>query len=97
LERQLGAPLMAILIGSWSLTSHRCSPRAPSGRRTRPRSARRGELTYGELEDRSARLAGLLREKGIEVGDRVGVMLPNVPDFPVAYYGVLRAGAIVCR
>jgi long-chain acyl-CoA synthetase len=53
------------------------------------------ELTYAELDDRSARLATLLREKGVEPGDRVGVMLPNVPDFPVAYYGVLRAGAIV--
>src|SRR6478609_9789087 len=53
------------------------------------------ELSYGELDDRSARLATLLREKGIKEGDRVGVMLPNVPDFPVAYYGVLRAGAIV--
>jgi long-chain acyl-CoA synthetase len=53
------------------------------------------ELTYGELDDRSARLATLLREKGIEAGDRVGVMLPNVPEFPAAYYGVLRAGAIV--
>jgi len=53
------------------------------------------ELSYGELDDRSARLASLLREKGIEPGDRVGVMLPNVPEFPVAYYGVLRAGAIV--
>ena len=35
----------------------------------------------------------MLRDKGIEPGDRVGVMLPNVPEFPVAYYGVLRAGA----
>ena len=34
-------------------------------------------------------------EKGIGPGDRVGVMLPNVPEFPVAYYGVLRAGAVV--
>jgi long-chain acyl-CoA synthetase len=53
------------------------------------------ELSYAELDDRSARLASLLTEKGIGPGDRVGVMLPNVPDFPVAYYGVLRAGAIV--
>jgi len=53
------------------------------------------ELSYGELNDRSARLATLLREKGLEPGDRVGVMLPNVPEFPVAYYGVLRAGCIV--
>jgi len=53
------------------------------------------ELSYAELDDRSARLASLLREKGFEPGDRVGVMLPNVLEFPVAYYGVLRAGGIV--
>jgi long-chain acyl-CoA synthetase len=53
------------------------------------------ELSYGELDERSARLATLLREKGLEVGDRVGVMLPNVPEFPVVYYGVLRAGGVV--
>ena len=53
------------------------------------------ELTYAELDDRSARLATLLAARGVEPGDRVGVMLPNVPEFPVAYYGVLRAGAIV--
>jgi long-chain acyl-CoA synthetase len=53
------------------------------------------ELGYGALDDLSARLAALLREKGFEPGDRVGVMLPNVPEFPVAYYGVLRAGGVV--
>ncbi|HMB53230.1 MAG TPA: AMP-binding protein, partial [Thermoanaerobaculia bacterium] len=53
------------------------------------------ELSYAALDDASARLATLLREKGLEPGDRVGVMLPNVPQFPVAYYGVLRAGGIV--
>ena len=53
------------------------------------------ELSYAELDERSARLAALLRERGLEVGDRVGVMLPNVLEFPVAYYGVLRAGATV--
>ncbi|MDX6601515.1 MAG: long-chain acyl-CoA synthetase [Solirubrobacterales bacterium] len=53
------------------------------------------ELSYAELDERSARLATLLVAHGVEPGDRVGVMLPNVPEFPVAYYGVLRAGAIV--
>jgi len=53
------------------------------------------ELSYGELDERSARLAALLRENGFRPGDRVGVMLPNVPEFPVAYYGVLRAGGVV--
>jgi long-chain acyl-CoA synthetase len=53
------------------------------------------ELTYGQLDEGSARLAALLRDKGLEQGDRVGVMLPNVPQFPIAYYGVLRAGGVV--
>ncbi len=52
-------------------------------------------LSYAELDERSARLATLLRERGVERGDRVGVMLPNVLEFPVAYYGVLRAGGVV--
>jgi long-chain acyl-CoA synthetase len=53
------------------------------------------ELTYAELDERSARLATLLRERGLQQGDRVGVMLPNVLEFPVSYYGVLRAGGTV--
>jgi long-chain acyl-CoA synthetase len=59
-------------------------------------AVRLGEQTvsYAELIDRSARLATLLLEHGLERGDRVGVMLPNVPEFPVVYYGVLRAGGV---
>jgi long-chain acyl-CoA synthetase len=53
------------------------------------------ELSYAQLDDASARVAGLLREKGLEPGDRVGIMLPNVPYFPIVYYGVLRAGGVV--
>src|SRR5215211_3447184 len=53
------------------------------------------ELTYADLDDRSARLVTLLREKGLQQGDRVGVMLPNVLEFPISYYGVLRAGGVV--
>jgi len=52
-------------------------------------------LTYSNLDDASARVAGLLREAGIRPGDRVGVMLGNTPAFAVVYYGVLRAGAAV--
>src|SRR4029077_795105 len=52
-------------------------------------------LTYGEPADGTARVATLLRERGVRPGDRVGVMLPNVPEFPLAYYGILRAGAVV--
>jgi long-chain acyl-CoA synthetase len=39
------------------------------------------ELSYELLDEGSARVAGMLREKGVEPGDRVGVMLPNVPYF----------------
>jgi long-chain acyl-CoA synthetase len=53
------------------------------------------ELSYTQLDQASARLAGLLRVRGLERGDRVGIMLPNVPYFPVVYYGVLRAGGVV--
>ena len=52
-------------------------------------------LTYGALDASSAHIAGLLAEHGVGPGDRVGIMLPNVPYFPVIYYGVLRAGAVV--
>jgi long-chain acyl-CoA synthetase len=53
------------------------------------------EITYAELDDASARVAGLLAEMGLEPGDRVGIMLPNVPYFPMVYFGVLRAGGVV--
>jgi long-chain acyl-CoA synthetase len=52
-------------------------------------------MTYAELDEATARVAGFLHERGIEPGDRVGVMLPNVPEFAIAYYGVLRAGGVV--
>ncbi|MGW6392922.1 long-chain-fatty-acid--CoA ligase [Streptomyces sp. NPDC055103] len=51
-------------------------------------------LDYRSLDDRSARLAGWLETKGVGPGDRVAIMLPNIPHFAVAYYGVLRAGAV---
>ncbi|MFF4960375.1 long-chain fatty acid--CoA ligase [Streptomyces sp. NPDC001222] len=51
--------------------------------------------TYAELDERSARVAALLRAEGVHPGDRVALMLPNVPEFVVLYYGILRAGAIV--
>jgi long-chain acyl-CoA synthetase len=53
------------------------------------------EIPYAALDAASARVAGLLRLRGIGVGARVGIMLPNVPQFAVAYYGVLRAGGVV--
>jgi len=52
-------------------------------------------LSYGALDHAAARLAGLLSERGVGHGDRVGVQLPNVPYFPIAYFGALRLGATV--
>src|SRR3954447_8880712 len=53
------------------------------------------EANYELLDQGTSRVAGMLREKGLEPGDRVGIMLPNVPHFALAYYGVLRAGGVV--
>jgi long-chain acyl-CoA synthetase len=53
------------------------------------------ELSYEMLDGASAHIAGLLKAGGFEVGDRVGIMLPNVPYFAAIYYGVLRAGGVV--
>ncbi|MFB6776097.1 long-chain fatty acid--CoA ligase [Streptomyces sp. NPDC056352] len=52
-------------------------------------------VTYRALDQRSARMAGLLHDRGVEPGDRVAIMLPNTPEFALAYFGVLRAGGIV--
>ena len=45
------------------------------------------EGSYEQLDEGNARVAGLLKTKGISPGDRVDIMLPNVPHFALAYYG----------
>jgi long-chain acyl-CoA synthetase len=52
-------------------------------------------LSYSQLRDAAYRMASLLSSAGITPGDRVALMLPNVPAFPVAFYGALATGAIV--
>ncbi len=52
-------------------------------------------LTYAEFRDAAAAVAAGLRERGVEPGDRVGLVLPNVVSFPVVFYGALMAGAAV--
>jgi long-chain acyl-CoA synthetase len=52
-------------------------------------------LSYAELDELSARVAGGLLAHGVRPGDRVGMRLPNVPAFPALCFGALRAGAIV--
>jgi long-chain acyl-CoA synthetase len=51
-------------------------------------------LRYAELDDAAARLVTLLHEYDVQPGDRVGLMLPNVPEFAIVFYGVLRAGGV---
>lgn len=52
-------------------------------------------LTFRELKHRSDWLAGSLARLGIRAGDRVGIMLPNCPQFAIAAFAVLRQGAVV--
>ncbi|MFF6998978.1 long-chain fatty acid--CoA ligase [Streptomyces sp. NPDC008313] len=52
-------------------------------------------LTYEQLDEASARLAGLLHDRGVRPGVVVAMTMPNVPLFPIVYYGILRAGGVV--
>jgi long-chain acyl-CoA synthetase len=52
-------------------------------------------LSYAELREAAGRMSTLLASFGVGPGDRVGLMLPNVPAFPIAFYGALGAGAVV--
>ncbi|MET0190654.1 MAG: long-chain fatty acid--CoA ligase [Pseudonocardia sediminis] len=63
---------------------------------TRPAVRHDGRvLSYAGLADASARVAALLATRGVGPGTPVGLMVPNVAEFPVLYYGILRAGAVV--
>jgi long-chain acyl-CoA synthetase len=52
-------------------------------------------ISYGQLSSAASQLANLLTSAGVSRGDRVGLMMPNIPAFPVAFYGALMAGAVV--
>lgn len=52
-------------------------------------------LTYAQLSGLANRFAIGLQRLGVKKGDRVAIALPNIPQFPIAFYGALRAGAIV--
>ncbi len=51
--------------------------------------------TFGEVERSSRLVAGFLAGNGVHTGDRVGLVLADVPDFAALYYGILRLGAVV--
>ncbi|MEU7039279.1 AMP-binding protein [Streptomyces sp. NPDC046237] len=48
-----------------------------------------------ELDTAARRVANLLRSRGIQPGDKVALSCPNLPWFPIVYYGILKAGAVV--
>jgi len=52
-------------------------------------------VTYTQLWDRAARVAGGLRQAGVQPGDRVALRLPNGNDWAVAFWGTVLAGAVV--
>jgi long-chain acyl-CoA synthetase len=54
-----------------------------------------GEITYRELDSLSTKFAAALAALGDKKGDRVAIFLPNIPQFVIAYYGVLKAGAVL--
>ena len=53
------------------------------------------EFPYGEIFRQALNLSFNLRALGVEKGDRIGLMLPNIPQFVLCYYGILMAGGIV--
>lgn len=53
------------------------------------------ELTYQQVNQFADRLAAALVDLGIQKGDRIGIVLPNLPQFVIAYFAVLKAGAVV--
>ena len=53
------------------------------------------QITYGDLWEQTRGYAGALRSRGIGEGDAVALLIPNVPDFPRAYYAILALGAVV--
>lgn len=52
-------------------------------------------FTYRQLDEASSRFAAAIHALGIRKGDRVAMMLPNIPQYVIGYYGLLKAGAII--
>src|SRR2546423_13695175 len=53
------------------------------------------KLSYAQLSSLANRFATGLQKLGIQKGDRVAIALPNIPQYPIAFFGALRAGAVV--
>ncbi|MFX1238662.1 MAG: long-chain fatty acid--CoA ligase [Promethearchaeota archaeon] len=55
----------------------------------------KNRINYKKLKDLTDRLATALVELGVKKGDRVGLIMPNFPQYIIAFYGILKAGGIV--
>ena len=53
-----------------------------------------GQLSYAQLDALSDRFAAGLRASGVAPGETVGLQLPNIPQFLIAYFGMLKAGCV---
>lgn len=52
-------------------------------------------MTFRDLDEKSAAFGAYLRSRGLEPGDRVALMMPNLLQYPIAMFGILRAGLIL--
>lgn len=52
-------------------------------------------ITYKEMDEITDRMAAALADLGVKKGDRVGIFMPNTPQFVMAYFGILKAGGVV--
>ena len=55
----------------------------------------RESITYEELYERARRAASVFKAQGVKPGDRVGLLLPNIPEYLIAAYGIWMAGGLV--
>ena len=55
----------------------------------------RQRITYGQLDRAVNAVAALIKQSGVGKGDKVAVMLPNIPEFVYCYFGALKIGAVV--
>ena len=54
-------------------------------------------ITYGELLELTEKMAAALSEAGVKKGDRVGLMLPNCPEYVIGFFGAMRMGAVATQ
>jgi long-chain acyl-CoA synthetase len=52
-------------------------------------------ISYREMNEQTDHLAAALVEMGVKKGDRIGIFIPNLPQFVIAYFGILKAGGVV--